>query len=167
MAELKMDAGNLGVTLISLTQGFAAFTLFAPKLSEVRKAGPADVAMAHDVRMGEIAGTAVTLGVGGIISAATKTNGPLLIAALVSAGFVVLYESTLHGIQPVEQALPTTKEDTTDVHINRNEPGSLRTNFPYGDGVPYGYDVDRNLSTMGIVGFDSQATVGQGPIAGN
>lgn len=155
---------NIGVAVLSMTQGFAAFTLFMPKLSEVRAATSNDIKTVHDVRMGEIAATSVTLGIGAIISAATRSSGPIYIAAIVAGGFIALYETTLHKINPVEGgvSIPDTYEDTRDIKVNRNESGSLRTPFPFDDDI--GYDVDRNLGTMGVKGYatGSEATVTTG-----
>lgn len=137
------DGINVGLTLLSATQGFVVFNQFLPKISEVRQASPeTNKTLEHDVRMGEIAGTALTLGVGGIISSLTKSNAPVLVAGLVALGYIALYEITLRGIKPVE--IPSnepTIEDVTTTHTGRNESGSLRTGFPFGDEITY--DVDR------------------------
>lgn len=153
---------DLGVSVLSISQGFAAFSLFMPKLSVVRASTGQDMVLAHDVRMGEIAASAITLGIAGIISYATRSAAPLYIGGIVAAGFVTLYEVTLHKIRPVELAMTPTRADTSTPHVNRNESGSLRTGYPYGDEIHY--DVDRNLGTMGIIGYPvgSEATVSTG-----
>jgi hypothetical protein len=156
-------AEDLGIGLLSLGQGVAAFNLFMPSLSTVRAATPGDMVVSHDVRMGEIGASAVTLGIGGIIGWAVKSPIPVYIAAGVAVMYTALYETTLHKIRPVESSLvDNTVADASTPHVNRNESGSLRTPYPFGDEIHY--DVDRNLSTMGAVGYPvgSQATVSTG-----
>jgi hypothetical protein len=151
---------NIGVAILSITQGFAAFSLFMPKLEQVQAGHAGDLALVHRVRMGEIAGGAVTLGVGAIISAATKSSGPILIGAVVAAGFVGLYETTLHKISGVVANIDNTVADVSTPHVNRNESGSLRTPYPYGDEIHY--DIGRSLATLGNVPIGSEATVTTG-----
>lgn len=138
-------AVNVGLVLLSATQGFTAFSIFMPKIADVRATTPeANPTIAHDVRMGELAGAAITLGIGGLISVFTKSNAPIMVAGVVTVGFVSLYEITLRNIRPIEtvNSLKDTTEDVRNVHVDRNEPGDFRTQFPYGDATPT-YDVDR------------------------
>jgi hypothetical protein len=53
--------------------------------------------------MGEIAATALTLGVGVIASSLTGSSVPAITALLVSALLVALYESTLRMDRPMER----------------------------------------------------------------
>lgn len=92
-----------GPATLSVTQGITAFNTFLPKLSEVRKANPQDNPdIAADVRMGEVAGCALTLGIGIIASSLTGSPAPTVSALIICFVLVTLYESTLHSNKPFE-----------------------------------------------------------------
>lgn len=94
---------DTGAAILAATQGFNAFSQFLPRLSEIRRADPkSDPDMAADVRIGEVAAVGVTVGTGAIITSLTKSNTPIVIAVIVSLGFIFLYESTLRGTRPLE-----------------------------------------------------------------
>lgn len=85
----------LGPTSLAITQGVGAFMAFLPRLSDVRKASLSDVDMVGDVRLGEIAATALTVGMGAIVSSLTGSPVPTVIAVLVCAILVCIYETAL------------------------------------------------------------------------
>lgn len=92
------DANTLGAATIALSQGLTSATAFLPRLSEVRRADPASNAeMVGDVRMGEIATTIITVGVGAIVSSLTGSPVPTFVAGLVALGIICIYEAALRG----------------------------------------------------------------------
>lgn len=94
-----------GPAMLSVSQGFSSFTQFLPRLSDVRKAGADDTAMAGDVRMGEVAAVAMTLAVGVISSSLTGSPIPAYTAIGVSLVLVCTYEYALRGERPFEGKL--------------------------------------------------------------
>lgn len=97
------DPMIVGPATLAATQGFTAFSQFLPRLGEVRRANKDENPdIAADVRLGEIAAVGVTLGTGAIVSSLTQSNVPIIVAALVCAGFVILYEMTLASYRPFE-----------------------------------------------------------------
>lgn len=88
------DSAAIGVATLSITQGFAQFNVFLPRLSEVRKAVPGDD-VAADVRVGELAAIAGTMGVGIMVSSLTGHKLPALVSVFVCVLMVGIYESVL------------------------------------------------------------------------
>jgi hypothetical protein len=98
------DPNMLGPSTLAITQGIGAFSAFLPKLSEVRRADPvANPDIAADVRMGEVAAVALTVGVGVMVSSFTGSNAPVYTAVFVSLSLVMIYESALRGDRPFER----------------------------------------------------------------
>lgn len=95
----------IGPTTLALTQAVGAFNSFLPHLSEIRKTDPkADPSFAADVRMGEVAAVALTIGVGAIASSMTGSTAPILVSMVAAAGLVFMYESTLRAHLPMEES---------------------------------------------------------------
>jgi hypothetical protein len=93
----------IGPTTLALTQGIASFHTFIPSLSDIRKNNPADNPdFAADVRMGEVASVALTVGIGVIASSLTGSSVPALVSLVVALGLVVMYESVLRSDRPLE-----------------------------------------------------------------
>lgn len=88
------DANAAGIATLAITQGFTQFNVFLPKLSEVRKATPGD-SIASDVRVGELAAVAGTMGVGLIASSLSGSKLPAIVSAIVCALMLGIYESVL------------------------------------------------------------------------
>ena len=105
------NADMVGPASLAISQGVTAFLSFLPKLSEIRKADPAtDPGMVGDVRMGEVAATAVCVGVGTIVSSLTGSPLPAFVAVLVALVLICIYESALASDRawepkPVERAV--------------------------------------------------------------
>lgn len=98
-----MDPSLLGPSTLAVSNGITAFNSFLPKLSEVRKADPqANPDIAADVRLGEVAAVAVTMGVSMIASSFTGSSAPVLTGAFVSLILVCVYESALRADRPFE-----------------------------------------------------------------
>lgn len=96
-----------GTALLSVTQGVASFGAFLPKISEVRRADPANNPdVAADVRMGEVAAATLTLGIGAIASSLTGSMVPAVTALLMAIILISLYESTLRTYKPFEPKKP-------------------------------------------------------------
>jgi hypothetical protein len=85
-----------GVTLLAVTSAITAFSTFVPPLADVRHYNPADD-RAGDVRLGEVAAAAMTLGVGAVASSVAGTGVPFAVAVLAAVVFVALYEWALQG----------------------------------------------------------------------
>lgn len=93
----------IGPSTLALSQGISAFMTFLPSLSDVRKANPGeDVSMAADVRLGEVAAVALTVGVGAVASSLTGSPVPAVVAVTVSILMLCVYESTLRADRPME-----------------------------------------------------------------
>lgn len=83
-------------SLLSVTQSIATFTALLPSLGEVRKTtGDPDVI--NDVRMGEIAASALVISVGLIASSMVKSPIPATAAIVSAAVLVAMYESVLQA----------------------------------------------------------------------
>lgn len=85
----------IGVATLAITQGYAQFNVFLPKLSDVRRAAPGD-GVGADVRVGELAAVAGTMGVGIIVSSLAGSKVPAFVSLLVCALMVGIYETVLH-----------------------------------------------------------------------
>jgi hypothetical protein len=95
---------DIGIATLALTQGFAQFQAHLPKLSEIRKADPAnDPEFTADVRMGEVAAFIGTMGIGVIVSSLTGDPLPTYISLIVCALLIGLYESVLRSYRPLER----------------------------------------------------------------
>lgn len=88
------DANAAGIATLAITQGFTQFNVFLPRISEVRRAVPGDE-IAADVRVGEVAAIAGTMGVGFIASSLTGSKLPVIVSGLVCVLMVGIYESVL------------------------------------------------------------------------
>lgn len=99
---MPVDPAIIGITMQAVSQAASAFSLYVPKLTDIRKASPNDPSMAGDVRMGEVAAVTLTLGVGVIASGLTGSPVPTFIAGFMCLVMIVLYESALRGDRPFE-----------------------------------------------------------------
>jgi hypothetical protein len=94
---------DVGVAMLSVSSGLNVFQSLLPKLSDVRKADPANNPdIAADVRMGEVAAGTMTLAVGIIASSLTKSPVPAAVALFTVIILVTIYESTLKAQRPFE-----------------------------------------------------------------
>lgn len=87
----------LGPATLAAGQSISAFTAFLPRLTDVRKASPDDPGMVGDVRLGEIAASAIAIGIGVITSSLTGSPVPMYAAAFMIVILVMVYESALRG----------------------------------------------------------------------
>lgn len=95
---------DVGVAAIALTQSYAQFQAFMPKLSDIRKADyDNDSDMVGDVRIGEVAALIGSLGVGIIVSSLSGNPLPAYVSVAVSLLLIALYESVLRAHRPMER----------------------------------------------------------------
>lgn len=89
-----MNSDQASATLLSVTQSVAVFTTLLPPLSDVRKSrGDADTV--NDVRMGELASSALVVSIGLFASGMTNSPVPAMVAVVSAVGLVLMYESVL------------------------------------------------------------------------
>jgi|1185.fasta_scaffold06180_7 hypothetical protein len=91
-----------GPASMVLSQTISSFQSMLPSISEVRKASPDDPDMAGDVRLGEIAASALAIGVGAIASSLLGDPLPVLIASFVAFALIVIYEQALRRNRPMD-----------------------------------------------------------------
>lgn len=95
---MPIDGALIGPTSMGLTQAISLFQGFLPKFSDIRKQNPtSNPDFVQDVRMGELAASLLTLGIGTIMSSLTGTPYPAIVAAITALGLVALYESALRA----------------------------------------------------------------------
>jgi hypothetical protein len=100
---VAIDPGLIGPTTLAISQAVGSFTTFLPSLAEIRKNDPVhNPEFTADVRVGEVAAVAVTMGVGVIVSSLTGSNAPAFVALIACLGLIVIYESTLRADRPME-----------------------------------------------------------------
>jgi|SRR5215211_1571005 len=98
-----MPSDIVGPATLSITSGMSAFQFFLPKLSDVRKADAVkNPEMVGDVRMGEVAGITLCVGIGVIVSSLTGSSVPAVVAVIMATILVFVYESALRGDRPWE-----------------------------------------------------------------
>lgn len=94
---MSVDPQTASASLLAMTQAIGAFNVFLPPLADVRKGSLDDPEFAGDVRVGELAAVALTIGVGAIVSGLTGSAVPTVVSVITGAGLVFLYESTLRS----------------------------------------------------------------------
>jgi len=100
---MPIDPALFGPATLAVTQGIGAFVTFLPKFSDIRIANPTnDPAFAADVRMGEVAASVLTLGVGAIVSSLTGSPIPAISALVMTFILIAMYETTLRANRPLE-----------------------------------------------------------------
>lgn len=89
--------------MLGVTAGINTFANFLPKFSDIRKADPVNNPdIAADVRMGELAGVTLTMGIGVIASSLTRSSVPTFTALVMCVFLVGVYESALRADRPFE-----------------------------------------------------------------
>lgn len=107
---MTANAEMFGPTALAVTQGVTAFSIFLPKISEVRRNTPEhNPDFAADVRMGEVAAATLTLGIGAIASSLTGSPLPAIVGVITTFVLVAIYESTLRADRPLERTVPFTQ----------------------------------------------------------
>lgn len=95
MAEIQV--ANAGLTTLAMTQGISSFSMFLPRITEVRKITARDKEAIADVRTAEAAGIVVCFAVGGVCSWLTRSPAPAVISFFTALVIVSLYESVLRA----------------------------------------------------------------------
>ncbi len=93
-----IDAAILGTASFAVS----LFSQMMPRLSEVRAAGPGST-IAADVRTGELAASALIMGVGAFAAWMLKDPTALYVALFFAAMLVAVYEITLNMNRPFEK----------------------------------------------------------------
>lgn len=88
---------SLGPSSIAIGSATSAFMGFLPKFQDVRRAGADDEAMRKDLQLGLIAAFSVSLGVGLIISNATGSYYPAMVAVGMSAVLAGCYAAAMRS----------------------------------------------------------------------
>lgn len=95
-------ADATGVAALALGQTVGAYAFFLPSLREVRQAPPTDPLIRGDVRLGQVAAGALSIGIGAIMANLTGSTVPLLVAVFIAAIISVIYEFALRGERILE-----------------------------------------------------------------
>jgi hypothetical protein len=95
---------DFGSASFAVSQSVSSFMQFLPKITEVRKASVNDEDFCYDLRIAEIAGTVITIGVGMIVSSMTQSSAPIVAGLFISLVIVILYETVLRKEAPDEKA---------------------------------------------------------------
>lgn len=83
----------IGPASLSISTATSAFMNFLPSFTDVRRAAPDDEGMMKDLRLGQIAATAVALGTGIIVSYMSGSPVPALVSAIMCALLVWCYQN--------------------------------------------------------------------------
>lgn len=87
-----------GPASLAAGQTLSTFSTFLPRLSEVRKANKdVDTDIVGDVRLGEVAASAISIGIGVIASSLSGSPIPMYAAAFIAVILIVVYEAALKG----------------------------------------------------------------------
>jgi hypothetical protein len=81
--------------LLSVTQSVVVFTALLPPFAEVRKGHKSDPNIRDDVRLGELAASALVIGIGVIASGVAGTPAPAMASVVCAFALVALYETVL------------------------------------------------------------------------
>ena len=100
---MAVDPGIIGPATMSITQSLSLFQGFLPRFTDIRKENPlGNPEFVKDVRMGELAASLLTIGIGAMMSALTGSSVPAVLALITVIGLVTLYESALKSNAVVE-----------------------------------------------------------------
>lgn len=90
---MSSPRAEIGSASLSISQAVVAFSAFLPNFIEVGKADKEEIA--NEVRLGETAAVAIALGIGGLLSWLSQSAIPFVVALLMCAMLVGLYETAL------------------------------------------------------------------------
>lgn len=93
-----MDPNVIGPATLAITQSFTAFNALLPKFGDIHDKHPStSPAFADEVRMGEIAASALSIGIGLIVSSLTRSSVPVTVSVIMALGLVTMYEKVLRS----------------------------------------------------------------------
>src|SRR5262245_21208192 len=90
---MAADAAVVTAAALSLTQSVGAYSFFLPRLADVRQASSNDPTMRGDVRMGQVAAAALSIGIGVIMSMLVESPLPAVVAVAVSFIIAMIYST--------------------------------------------------------------------------
>lgn len=93
-----------GPATLAISTGIGLFQNFLPSFTEISSHSPNDVAFAKDVHLGEIAATAVLIGVGITTASLTGTHVPFAVALGTACLLIIMYETALNRT-PVSEVI--------------------------------------------------------------
>lgn len=98
-----MDDKTSSAALLAVTSGISVFNGLLPSLSDVRKATKEyNPDVTNDVRMGEVAASALVIGIGLFASATVNSPIPGMVSVVCALALIAMYESILAS-QPTEK----------------------------------------------------------------
>lgn len=97
MSELPTNGQNASAILLSVSQSVVVFTALLPPFAEIRKADKNDKDMVNDVRLGELAASALVIGIGVIASGVVNSPAPVAASVVCALALVGMYEGVLHN----------------------------------------------------------------------
>lgn len=86
----------IGPTTLAITQSVGLFGMLLPKFTDIKQADPGNPEFATDVRVGEIAASGLTIGIGAIVSGLTGSPIPALVSVVMCVFLMFLYERALN-----------------------------------------------------------------------
>lgn len=93
----RVSPEMVGVITLALTQAVSVFNAFLPPLTEVRRSSIGDRTAYLDVRIGEVAASAMVIGIGAVLSTLVGNNRPMLVSIAGAIGMMGVYEFTLRS----------------------------------------------------------------------
>lgn len=85
----------IGPATLAIGQSFGMFSTLLPKFTDIKNGSPHDAGFTTDVRMGEVAAAALTLGIGAIASGLTNSPVPIAVSFIMVAFLIAMYEAAL------------------------------------------------------------------------
>ena len=92
---MKRSPELISLAMLALTQSVTVFHQFLPPLTEIKHYDKSNRMESSDVRLGEFASVALTVGIGAVMSTLSGTTEPLMISVIAAAGLVAIYEYAL------------------------------------------------------------------------
>lgn len=94
---------DFGSASFAVSQSVSSYMQFLPKITDVRKASINDADFVYDLRIAEIAGAVITIGIGVIVSSMTQSSAPIFAGLFISLVIVCLYETVLRKDAPASE----------------------------------------------------------------
>lgn len=91
MGDQRPDLVAVGA--LAVTASIGLFKDLLPPLSAVRRSDDAETKA--DVRLGELAGSGLIIGIGAVMSLLLHAKEPFLLAVLIAAGLTATYEKAV------------------------------------------------------------------------
>lgn len=98
-----MNNEQASATLLSITQSVGIFSALLPHLAEVRRSA-GDPSTINDVRIGEVAASALVVSIGLMASALVNSPVPAGVAVVSAVLLVAMYESVLQSVPHEKKA---------------------------------------------------------------